>query len=71
MPPASNNNATNKEITFPVNDRIHAPPFAKLWGNIDGRDVTPVPGGVGLLTRAALLDNVISAREFKEKNINE
>lgn len=39
--------------------------------NIDGRDVTPVPGGVGLLTRAALLDNVISAREFKEKNIDE
>lgn len=31
--------------------------------NTDMRDVTPVPGGVGLLTRCALLDNVIIARE--------
>lgn len=31
--------------------------------NTDMRDVTPVPGGVGLLTRCALLDNVITARE--------
>ena len=29
--------------------------------NIEGKDVTPVPGGVGLLTRCALLDNVIKA----------
>lgn len=29
--------------------------------NIEKRDVTPVPGGVGLLTRCALLDNVITA----------
>ena len=34
--------------------------------NIEGRDVTPVPGGVGLLTRAALLDNVIRAREMRK-----
>lgn len=27
----------------------------------EDRDVTPVPGGVGLLTRVALLDNVIAA----------
>ena len=31
--------------------------------NTEGRNVTPVPGGVGLLTRCALLDNVISAKE--------
>lgn len=37
----------------------------KLCGdcfNTEGRDVTPVPGGVGLLTRCALLDNVIDAK---------
>lgn len=37
----------------------------KLCGdcyNTDNRDVTPVPGGVGLLTRCALLDNVIEAK---------
>lgn len=42
----------------------------KLCGdcyNIEARDVTPVPGGVGLLTRCALLENVILA---KEKEIN-
>ena len=31
--------------------------------NTEGRDVTPVPGGVGLLTRCALLENVIAAAE--------
>ena len=31
--------------------------------NKEGRDATPVPGGVGLLTRCALLDNVIKAKE--------
>lgn len=39
----------------------------KLCGdcfNTEGRDVTPVPGGVGLLTRCALLDNVIRAKEM-------
>lgn len=29
--------------------------------NIEGRDVTPVPGGVGLLTRLALLENLCQA----------
>ena len=40
----------------------------KLCGdcfNTEGRDVTPVPGGVGLLTRCALLDNVIHAKEMR------
>lgn len=39
----------------------------KLCGdcfNTECRDVTPVPGGVGLLTRCALLDNVIHAKEM-------
>ena len=36
--------------------------------NIEGRDVTPVPGGVGLLTRCALLDNVIHAKEIQNGN---
>lgn len=30
--------------------------------NTEHRDVTPVPGGVGLLTRCALLDNVIRTK---------
>ena len=33
--------------------------------NVGDKDVTPVPGGVGLLTRVALLDNVITAAENK------
>ena len=33
--------------------------------NAQGKDVTPVPGGVGLLTRCALLDNVIRAKEIE------
>lgn len=37
--------------------------------NTEGRDVTPVPGGVGLLTRLALLDNVIAAAVMREHNI--
>ena len=35
--------------------------------NTECRDVTPVPGGVGLLTRVALLDNVIAAAEFRRE----
>ena len=35
--------------------------------NTENRDVTPVPGGVGLLTRCALLDNVIRVKEVKEQ----
>lgn len=33
--------------------------------NTEGRDVTPVPGGVGLMTRAALLSNVVTAAEAR------
>ena len=33
--------------------------------NTEGRNVTPVPGGVGLLTRLALLENVVKAKELK------
>lgn len=33
--------------------------------NTDNREVTPVPGGVGLLTRLALLENVVAAKEMK------
>ena len=32
----------------------------------EGKDVTPVPGGVGLLTRCALLENVLLAQKNKE-----
>jgi methylenetetrahydrofolate dehydrogenase (NADP+)/methenyltetrahydrofolate cyclohydrolase len=42
----------------------------KMVGDVvngEGRDVTPVPGGVGLLTRCALLDNVIRAQEMREE----
>ena len=35
--------------------------------NTEDRDVTPVPGGVGLLTRVALLENVIIAAENRGK----
>lgn len=34
--------------------------------NTEGREVTPVPGGVGLLTRLALLENVVKAKELKD-----
>lgn len=34
--------------------------------NTENRDVTPVPGGVGLLTRVALLENVVRAAEIGE-----
>ena len=33
--------------------------------NTENRDVTPVPGGVGLLTRVALLENVIAAARLR------
>lgn len=36
--------------------------------NTKDKSVTPVPGGVGLLTRCALLDNVITAAEANYKN---
>ena len=34
--------------------------------NTEGRMVTPVPGGVGLLTRCALMENTIRAAEYKK-----
>lgn len=34
--------------------------------NTEGREVTPVPGGVGLLTRLALLENVVKAKELRD-----
>ena len=33
--------------------------------NTEGRDVTPVPGGVGLLTRVALLENTVLAAQMR------
>ena len=55
--------------TAPVIDvGINFDENGKLVGdcyNTEGRDVTPVPGGVGLLTRVALLENVIIAKEGK------
>ena len=44
-------------------------PEGKMVGdcfNTAGRNVTPVPGGVGLLTRVALLKNVVKA--YKVQN---
>ena len=35
--------------------------------NIDHADVTPVPGGVGLLTRLALLENAVSAAKMQRQ----
>ena len=51
----------------------------KLCGDVDGTYiydsyVTPVPGGVGLLTRCQLVNNVVSAyykrRKYNEKRIS-
>jgi methylenetetrahydrofolate dehydrogenase (NADP+)/methenyltetrahydrofolate cyclohydrolase len=36
--------------------------------NTENRNVTPVPGGVGLLTRCALLENVVRAKELQNDN---
>lgn len=38
--------------------------------NTENRDVTPVPGGVGLLTRCALLENVIIANRYPKSKID-
>lgn len=35
--------------------------------NTENRSVTPVPGGVGLLTRCALLENVVRAKELQNE----
>lgn len=60
------------EIDCPVIDvGINFDENGKLVGdcyNTEGKEVTPVPGGVGLLTRCALLDNVITAAEKKYNN---
>lgn len=45
-------------INFDENGRLVGDCF-----NIEGREVTPVPGGVGLLTRLALLENVFNANK--------
>ena len=37
--------------------------------NTENRDVTPVPGGVGLLTRVALLENVVAAAQMRENRV--
>ena len=37
--------------------------------NTENRNVTPVPGGVGLLTRCALLKNVIAAARLQDRRI--
>lgn len=56
-----------QNITVPVIDvGINFNENGKMCGdcfNGAGGNVTPVPGGVGLLTRCALLDNVIRAKE--------
>lgn len=55
-----------EDIYIPVIDvGINFNKEGKLVGDCCGGslNVSPVPGGVGLLTRAALLDNVISAKE--------
>ena len=60
--------------TAPVIDvGINFDENGKLVGdcyNTEGRDVTPVPGGVGLLTRVSLLENVVTAAEIKEGKEN-
>ena len=60
--------------TAPVIDvGINFDENGKLVGdcyNTEGRDVTPVPGGVGLLTRVSLLENVVIAAETKEEREN-
>lgn len=48
-------------INFDENGKMCGDAF-----NTENRDVTPVPGGVGLLTRCALMENMIKAVEMKE-----
>lgn len=58
-------------IHVPVIDvGINFDESGKLVGdcfNIENRDVTPVPGGVGLLTRVALLENTLLAAQLRRK----
>lgn len=57
-------------ITVPIIDvGINFDNEGKMCGdcyNTENREVTPVPGGVGLLTRCALLENVIKAKEMQD-----
>lgn len=48
-------------INFDENGKIVGDCF-----NTEDRDVTPVPGGVGLLTRVALLENAVLALEMQK-----
>ena len=47
-------------INFDANGKLVGDCF-----NTEGRDVTPVPGGVGLLTRVALLENTVLAAQMR------
>ena len=59
-------------IEVPVVDvGINFDENGKLVGdciNVEDRDVTPVPGGVGLLTRLALLENVMEAANGRSED---
>ena len=59
-------------IHIPVIDvGINFDENGKLVGdciNTENRDVTPVPGGVGLLTRVALLENVVAAARLRRES---
>lgn len=60
------------EVNAPIIDvGINFDDNGKLVGDCYNTDyakaVTPVPGGVGLLTRCALLDNVIRAKEMRKQ----
>lgn len=48
-------------INFDGNGKMYGDCF-----NTENRNVTPVPGGVGLLTRVALLDNLSHTESIKE-----
>lgn len=60
-------------IQVPVIDvGINFDENGKLVGdcyNTEGRNVTPVPGGVGLLTRCALMNNVVSSAVRKQDEL--
>lgn len=49
-------------INFDENDKLVGDCI-----NTENRDVTPVPGGVGLLTRVALLENTLLAAQMRRK----
>lgn len=49
-------------INFDENGKICGDCFGKTEGSTN---VSPVPGGVGLLTRVALLENVVKAYEYR------